>query len=214
MFSELLRPYFRYSRLRAETTENFRITPEIVRVLRNLPYLEQWKQARANNWFHVALEDHSLFLFKIGEGASYHFYDRPLDAVPLSEYIEGNGGTYSVRTVEQFKEEYGEYLLTARAREHVTPIRYDLDFGAYRTGVHPAAHIHVGLDNHIRIGLHRELTPLSFFLFVLRQMYPRNWEFLMGSNLGQNLDRRIRTDLREIEVAYLKDQDRVELALL
>lgn len=214
MFAELLRPYFRYARLRAEATDNFRITPDVVRVLRASTYLEQWKHAKENNWFHVCLEDHSLFLFKIGDGASYHFYDHPLDSIPLSEYIEQSGDKYNTKTADLYKEEYNDYLLTARARTNVTPIRYDLDFGAYRTGVHPAAHMHIGLDNQIRIGLRRELTPLSFFLFVIRQMYPRNWEFLMESNLGKTLERRIRGDLREIDGKYFKNEDRIELSFV
>ncbi len=83
-------------------------------------------------------------------------------------------------------------------RKNFTPIRYDLDNNSYKTGVHPAAHIHIGLDNHIRIGLERELTPLAFLLFVIRQMYPRNWENLLESSISKTLPKKLHVELPKI----------------
>jgi hypothetical protein len=86
-----------------------------------------------------------------------------------------------------------------------------LDNSSYKSGIHPAAHIHIGLDNDIRIGLEREFTPLAFLLFVIRHMYPRNWENLLNSTISKTLSKKLHADLPKIETKYFGEHEKCDL---
>ena len=115
--------------------------------------------------------------------------------------------------VREISEEYNDYLTTVGLRQHWTPIRYDYDPNSYRAGVHPAAHIHIGVDNEIRLGLRRELTPAAFFLFVLRQMYPSNWERLLAQPGGLRINKQVRNNLKQVDTHLFADFDDAEMYL-
>jgi hypothetical protein len=93
-------------------------------------------------------------------------------------------------------------------------IRYDFDGGSFRTGVHPAAHIHIGLDNPIRIGLGKQLTPLAFLLFVIRQMYPENWERLLNNSVHRTLPNKLHINLEKVDDKYFGEHEKSDLYLM
>jgi hypothetical protein len=212
MYYNTFRQYLRYAGIDADTPDRFQITPEVVRTLRQSTYLDQWRLSRENNWFHIGMHDLSFFAFDVA-GMSYSFYDRPIDVVSLREYLRQNNIEVTRKNLNDAGEEYDLYLTSASMRPHVTPIRFDLDVNAYRPGVHPAAHIHIGLENQVRLHVNKELTPVAFFLFVIRQMYPMHWERLCASNLSSKLTHIARTGLNLIDEKYCKPLDEIELRL-
>jgi len=211
-WSAQFRPFLRYAKLKCELDQfEFEVTTDIVKVLKERSYQEQWLICREKNWFHLYMDDNCFFSFNVNHKPSYTFFDCPLQALSLSEYQEEMGLNEFHRS--NLKSEYQDYITTCPVKNSVTPIRYDYDPHAYRSGVHPTAHIHIGLDNEIRLGVTRELTPLAFLLFVIRQRYPHNWEQLLKSNLVDRIQRIIRHELKEIEPPLRSDMDKLELYL-
>lgn len=117
------------------------------------------------------------------------------------------------RNAAEHEEEYRLVIDTATLRSTVTPIRYDLDRNAYRTCVHPAAHIHIGLSNEVRLATRREFSPVAFVLFVIRQAYPAHWERLLEFSADLKLERKLRNDLLEVQDAHWHKHDEFQTYL-
>lgn len=175
-----------------------------VRTLRVLPYQEQWRMAWDNEWFHIRLDNHALVVFQAVDQPSYQYLACPLDVPNRSEIVTDRlTGDADVEAA----------LATAELKKHVYPIRYDWDPEGYRSGSHPLAHLHFGVDNNIRIGLARAMSPLAFLYFVLRQEFPENWTQLLSSNLGSKAQSVVRHSLTKIDAAYYQRLDQCELYL-
>jgi hypothetical protein len=192
--------------------ERFVVTPEIVGDLRVLPYVERWKKALSSGWYHVRMADHSIFIFSEGTKPSYTFLQSPLQVVTLSEYLDALGERDTPQSRAQHREDYLQVIDTASLREYVTPIRFDYDAGSYRAGAHPAAHIHIGLDNEIRIATNK-MSAVSFLLFVMRQIYPLCWERLLSREKRDRLVRPIRSRETVLLPELWTELDRIELHL-
>ncbi len=122
-------------------------------------YKKVWKAHYRIKSFHFRLIDHSLFRFLlIDRKVTYEYLNCPY-------YIK-----------EDFLEEQEPIEILP------TPIRYDYEPSTFNPISHPIAHIHIGLDNSIRIGTDCKLTPLSFLLFCLRQMYPNYWKSIFNNS--------------------------------
>lgn len=184
-----------------------------IAALKQLDYVEQWKYAREECLYHLYLSDHSFFIFKINDTPSYSYFDCPLEVKTISEYLVEIGWPVTEKNINLNKEDYDEYISTANIRNNVTPIRYDYDVKSYKTGIHPAAHIHIGLDNQIRIGMERQLTPLAFLLFVIRQMYPENWKRLLDNPISSTLPRKTHLDLEMVSKKYFGSHEKSDLYL-
>lgn len=193
---------------------HFSLTPAIVQQLRELPYLERWRQSLAQKWYHARLEDHSLVTFSVGAmSASYAYLQCPLEVPTYREFVESLGLTFDARARNDLAGEYEEVMDTASVRSNITSIRYDYDENGYRCGVHPVSHIHIGLDNQVRLGVSKRLTPPSFALFVMRQMYPECWSRLLEHQEAARLPRAVRLDCQNVQDLYWQMQDQVEMHL-
>ncbi|RYH28416.1 MAG: DUF2290 domain-containing protein [Alcaligenaceae bacterium] len=163
---------------------------------RKIGYADQWRKAREENWFHLLLADQSFFLFsEENDKLSYSFFPCPLDIPTFSNFLASLDRQNSQRNRAEYADQYQLVVETADLKAHITPIRFDQDLASYRACTHPAAHLHIGLENEIRIAVRRHLTPLAFVLFVIRQHYPQNWDQLMLHGDELKLHRRVREDL-------------------
>lgn len=203
----------RVAGLRNIVSEDFSITPDIIRAQRELSYEKMWRLAHDKKWFHIQFEDLSIIQFQNNPSPSYHLIECPLDVPPIGDFLETMGFEYRSRNDAGFVELYSEAIDTANLKKYVTPIRYDRDFNSYRRGVHPAAHLHIGLDNNIRIALSREMTPWSFLLFVIRQKYPHNWQRLLDSKLSTHFPKAVRDSLPSVPNDYWNGHDFCEISL-
>jgi hypothetical protein len=216
VYREILQNVFRLAHFPLDKygPPHWKVTPEIIGELRVLPYLEQWKRALQEGWYHVKLEDHSLFIFSdVDNAPSYSFLHSPVETESFRIYLSRQGLEYSSKNRSDHLDEYEMLFETASLRSHVTPIRLDVDRPSYRAGVHPMTHIHIGLDNSVRLAVQRELSPLSFVLFVMRQMYPVCWSRLLERSDKHWMRRVIRTSLPLVAEAYWSEDDQLELHL-
>ncbi|PZQ68379.1 MAG: hypothetical protein DI563_20500 [Variovorax paradoxus] len=210
----LFRKYFRYAGLivEEEAPEHFRLTNEIVFELRQLNYVEQWRRSFIKRWFHVRLADQSLFVFDERENKqSYGYYACPLEIVSFQSFLLDQGLEHTQRNRAEYQEQYDLVIQTANLKESFTPIRYDRDDGSYRSCVHPSAHVHIGLNNEIRVATRRSMSPIAFILFIIRQHYPKNWERLLEHADELKLSHRIRADLELIGAENWMDADEHQL---
>lgn len=74
-----------------------------------------------------------------------------------------------------YEEEYQRHLDSMSLNEGAVYCRYDESLEQYKPMVHPYAHLHIGLNNSIRIPLKREITPIGFVVFILQHVYYDTW---------------------------------------
>ena len=65
---------------------------------------------------------------------------------------------------------------------HSHIIRYDFSDKGYSPLVHSCSHIHIGLNENLRIPCSRVLTPLNFVIFCIKNTYYENWKNFYDSN--------------------------------
>lgn len=189
----------------------FSVTPTIIRELREKTYLEQWRTALVNKWYHIVLEDHSLLMFsETNRSASFSFIQCPLEVPTFRSYLNNFQLNYTEKNRRKMQEEYEMVMETASLKDHVTPVRFDYDENSYRKGIHPVSHIHIGLNNQIRIGLNRRMTAISFVLFIMRQLYPECWERILNSQEAKFLPTAIRNGCAQIQATHWQNDDRLE----
>ena len=217
MYEVQLRNIFRIAQFPVEAWahRNFVLTTNMVQQLRPLPYLERWNLALTSEWYHIKMEDHSLFQFQEGgANSSLSYVQCPLDVPTFRQFLQQSHGVeLNQATKRQYQAEYDMVLQTAGDRRHVAPIRCDRDPHAYRAGVHPLCHIHIGLDNDIRIALRREMSAIGFVLLIMRQHYPLSWERLLDHHAKLKLSDRIRHSCAEIAHPWWELRDEIELCL-
>jgi hypothetical protein len=195
--------------------DHFVIKPTMVGHLRTLSYLEQWRTALTERWYHVRLEDHSILLFDETEGRpSYSYIQCPLEIESMREFLNRTGRECSVRNIREAQEEYENLWETAELKKQLTPIRYDYDPTGYVSGSHPLGHIHIGLGNSVRIAVRRSMSPMAFSLFVMRQMYPSCWRLLLEYSDNCGLPNLCRNSLPLIDQEHWQPRDEIEAYLV
>ncbi len=214
MLHPLTKQVLRYSRLKDfEVNEHFLMEQRYVAELRTLSYREQWMKAYRNRWFHVRFHNLALLNFQFFGQPSFQYLACPLELPSYSEFVDqyfpGRTGAYQFEAAS----DYAELLDTSNWKDHVHPIRYDCDPNAYRAGSHPLAHIHMGVDNNVRIALRRYMSPLAFLYFIIRQEFPENWIHLNETNLGPRIESVVRESLEEISSEFFNEWDHREVYL-
>lgn len=207
------RAILRLAGLRHNINPNFSVDREIIQSQRAVPYVQMWTMAHGRGWFHIQLEDLSILQFQTQPSPSFHFMECPLDIPSYAEFLNVLGVEYRGRHEPLYLEQYQEVVDTASLKAHVTPIRYDYDSNAYRAGVHPAAHIHIGLNNQVRLRVSREMNSRAFLLFVIRHRYPEAWHKLINSTLRDRLGKYVRGGLLKLAEQYQQPEDSYELSL-
>lgn len=152
--------------------------------LRRLSYLQKWTKIKSSFWFHIELEDSSLLTFYEN---SFSYYMSPYKSMAVEDYWDQIHGQdwredselYDVIRSEFSAEELEKLIETETVQIEATPIRFDYHPNQYKAEKHPVCHFHFGNSNEIRIGTKRIITPFAFSCFILRQQYPKKWEYLV-----------------------------------
>lgn len=192
--------------------DHFILSKDNIGELRVRSYLDQWRLAHSKGWFHVRMHDHSLFLFSEGAAPSYSYLQCPLVVPSYPDYLHEIGVSNTPENRRRHLPDYEQVFDTADVRSHVTPIRFDYDPNGYRSGVHPVAHVHIGLDNDVRLACNR-MSATSFLLFVMRQMYPESWVRLLARTQRNRLVSSIRATETRLNDEFWQELDKVELHL-
>jgi hypothetical protein len=182
-------------------------------ILRPLSYRGQWRKCIENRWYNIRLVDQSFFQFKIEPNVSYSFYECPLNVKSIEEFAIENFGEKWELFTHEINEEYAQYVETSDIIRPITLLRYDFHPDLYGECHHPAAHMHFGIDNNIRVAVVKLMNPISFVLFVIRQWYPREWLGFMEMSSFSEIAREIRDGLDDIPEVYWSKNDKNQLYL-
>jgi hypothetical protein len=191
---------------------------DIPGLVRDLTYVDEYRHYLNSQIYDFGLVDRSLLQFKhhSDDDVSYCYYQVPVDAPTYQDFLASEVGIDPslVESVgESFYEEYELAVDTARLRKSITPIRYDYTPKLYEHGVHPAAHIHIGSGNDIRLSARRLMEPMSFVLFVVRQMYPESWRLFLEMKDAPVICRAVREDIPHVREEYFQLFDSLQLVL-
>lgn len=146
-----------------------------------------YRTARANTDYDILLADGSFFQFTISpKVCRFAYYQSPYnlffsddqflhDDTSFEKFISNEDKIFGYMTDERnsdFERDYEQLLDEAEERKYITPIRYDFDPKTHESNIyHSTAHLHIGLEQSVRIPLQRVLYPLDFVVFVLRMIY-------------------------------------------
>jgi hypothetical protein len=191
--------------------------PELAGAVRKRSYRDEWEHYVRNSRYDIKLSDWSLLQFRpqseSNRDPSYCYQDCPLELLSYEDFVADVFGADAGSVGDEFWEEYEQSVYTSRLKASVTPIRYDYSPTLYAEGVHPAAHIHIGYQSEIRLFTERKLLPLSFGLFVLRQVYPKKWKDFLKFDKAAALCRHVREELEVVGVDYYQPKDKLQLVL-
>lgn len=214
MILDFVQPICRYGKIKVAIANEHHagIKHGDVGQLRRLSYIEQWQHIRSENLYHLLLDDQSIVSFQdIAGKASYSYLPCPLEIPSKSDFIlQHFPDRDQRRAISDIDEQYNLAVDSADLRNHITPIRYDIDCGSYRENIHPAAHLHFGINNNIRLATKKILNPKAFFLLVIRQAFPENWSNILQYSENLKLERSIRSELLEVETKYWTPKDNIQ----
>jgi hypothetical protein len=192
---------------------------DMAAVLRRKSYGETWQACLDDEWYDCRLLDSSLLQFRRwDQRLSYSYLESLYDVMTFDEYAsERTDENWQMlpASIRQSLEPdlragYELYLQSDLVERPTTPLRYDYEPTLYRVGVHPAGHIHFGLNNEIRVCTRRIFSPLSFTLFVVRQYYPKNWESLLQRRKNDPIFREVRENLATVPGKFMQALDHYE----
>lgn len=197
---------------------------DLLAQVRDAPYDVQFGYMRRNNYFDFLLKDGSLIQFlryeeTIGPptkkvthvNLSYSLLVAPFSQDDFETYREAFADIPDMPE-EEIRFHYEQESIKV-AKAYVTPIRYDFTPQFYATGLHPASHFHFGENNEIRVGTKKVIEPLSFTLFICRQVYPTYWAKCLEHTNCLAWGKFIRESLGDVELLDLESNDRHELIL-
>lgn len=133
--------------------------------------------------YDIILKDNSYFqmCFEGGESRLV-FIQCPTEYVSFKEFLKCVFNTkidddFAKYCREDYDNDYNQFLSEQKINTGAVYMRYDVD-GKGREGnenIHAYTHLHVGLNNNIRIPIGVHITPLVFVMFVVRHVYYDIW---------------------------------------
>lgn len=178
-----------------------------IELSKTLPYEKLWEFYISNLSYFFLLKDSSILWFDITNTCpTFIYFSCPYVCKTYSDFLLSRNLIPKI-VGDSYLSDYEIYLTQCLKNENPVSIRYDYDPISYREGIHPCSHLHIGMDNDIRLGLKTILNPLSFALIVLRQLYPFVWSQLLIDKSYENLLKSYKSKMIKIEKKYYKSKD-------
>lgn len=132
--------------------------------------------------YDILLFDDSMLQMNYEDG-EYRlvFIQNPLEYISFETFLVDNGWSDlsedSDKLYELFHEDYEQSLEGMKLNTGAVYLRYDVDsIGREKNeNIHAYTHLHVGLNNNVRIPVGRYMSPLAFTMFVIRHVYYDKW---------------------------------------
>lgn len=168
---------------------------ETIEVSKTDDYLKIYDVIVNNKDYDIQLFDDSIFQLSNKDGkCRYAFMQCTREYITREEFMyETFGDSYEVEAdldafYAMFEDEYEQRRDEQKINTNAVYFRYDTDELGYLPNVHSYAHLHVGLNNSIRIPCSRELTPFAFVLFAVKHVYSQYWkEAIIKERINENL---------------------------
>lgn len=194
--------------------DNSKFSEEFIRISQKKEYLEIYNVAIKNADYDVLLQDDSFFQFSYEKKGDrivkyrFAFYQNPRDYPTYNDFLEKEFSTTEEICGSIFLEEYEQVISEAQLNIGAIPIRYDYDEGLYDSKYHPVSHIHIGNNNSIRIGCSKIITPDVFTLFIIKQVYFKDWKKIcVDEENNYKVSLEIKKRCFDIEDEYLQKEE-------
>lgn len=149
-------------------------------------YKEIYQKMVDNRDYDILLFDDSMLQMNFTNGESRLVYiQNPLYFITFETFLFESGIEYNPELsdwfYEAFYDDYQQALEGMKVNSGAVYLRYDVDARGRKNNenIHSYTHLHVGLNNSIRIPVGKHLTPYTFMMFVLRNVYYDKWVTLV-----------------------------------
>jgi len=137
--------------------------------------------------YEILLTDDSIFQFSSSNSIlRFSFIQNPNIYVSKQEFLISLYGKEDLSEFNQDEleklegeineDEYEQFLAEQEFNLEANIIRYDLDHKGYAPLIHSYSHIHIGLNQNLRIPCNKILTPDKFTIFSVKNSYYNEWK--------------------------------------
>lgn len=164
-------------------------SPECKDYSRSNDYSDIYQNLIDHRDFDIQLYDDSFLQMSLSDGESrYTFIQNPQEYLPFEKFLEINGLDKSPEPIDELRslltEDYEKTQAMMKINSGAVYMRYDMDQRGRKNNenVHAYSHLHIGLNNDIRIPVGIHLTPLAFTMFVVRHVYYDIWVYAIRNS--------------------------------
>jgi hypothetical protein len=197
---------------------------EFIQATRSNRHTELHKIATKNHDYEILLKDDSIFQFTWNENKlRYAFIQNPTTYVSKDEFL---AKIYTPEDLLQLSDEdyidlienindweYEQFFIEQSLNLESNIIRYDLDSKGYLPLIHPYSHLHIGVNQNLRIPCSKILTPLKFVIFAIKNTYYDQWkDAFRTENFSQKV-RDSKATCINVPPQYWQAEERFELFL-
>lgn len=170
--------------LNVKKTAFNKFSKEFIHVSLKSEYRKVYMMGIEQNEYDILLNDNAYFQFSSEPNkARFAFYPNPDPIKNYREFLSKFQLDYN-KAGDIFMEDFHQYLAENTCDELACPVRYDYDESLHDALIHPTSHIHIGIDNKIRLACKVELTPLAFVIIIMKNFYLDYWnKMLFDSNM-------------------------------
>jgi hypothetical protein len=159
---------------------------EIKRIGKENNKLEIYKTAINNLDYEILLIDDSIFQFSFAEDIRYAFIQNPNFFVSKEDYLyelfdddeltnlSEEELAIFVNTINEH--DYEQFLNEQNINLKSNFFRYDASTLGYQPLVHSYSHLHLSMNEDLRIPISKILTPLKFVMFCIKNTYFAIWK--------------------------------------
>lgn len=132
-------------------------------ILKNIPYLDTYKELKRKRDYNVALVDGALLQLQYTFENDIVIKHR-LAFFPSPDLTEYQNDPEIYELDQMFAEILERNIVT-------TPLRFDFDRDSFNEEDHPMAHLTIGQYKNCRVPMESAVSPFRFFEFVLGSFY-------------------------------------------
>lgn len=169
-----------------------------------------------NHTYDILLKDDSIFQFSMSENyIRYSYIQNPYKWVSKEEYVTQILSDYELvegtladilRTVND--EEYQQFIDELGINSKANHFRYDYSSAEYEPLVHACSHLHIGINENLRIPVAQVISPLLFVAFCIKHTYYPEWKSKINSADPYLMS--VISDIKNSESFHLTNWDEVE----
>lgn len=198
---------------------------EFIAISRENRHTDIYSTAIKNRDYEILLVDESIFQFTYGKDfLRFCFIQNPYKHPDILDYINS---IYSSEELIDLKEgeiqslissiddyEYEQFLSEQDFNLESHIIRYDYSQKGYAPLIHSCSHIHIGLNENLRIPISKILTPLKFILFCIKNTYYDNWKKSFVSGKTSEFVRNCKAQCGDLPKEFWQVDETYELHLI
>ena len=174
-----------------------KFSKEFLSVSQKGTYKEIYDCAMENKDYVCRLKDNSIMQFTIEKDTRRNIMKLRYAYYKCPYLIFGNN---EAESTDVFMENY-------------VSIRYDYDLNEYKETIHPISHFHIGNDNNLRIPINKVVEPLEFGIFIIRNIYVKEWNKLVNDMNLKDICLKSKEKLEEIGEEFFTNTERKFLYL-